>query len=270
MPSAWRQGDLIHPDDAVALALLEAHQRDTHRALVISHSCDLSASEDFEPEVEVLIGEVLPGASNNKKLHNGHSIRQLHLFAPDGESEEWVKFLVRMRRTVCKTVLASYRPWSDRSYCDRQRRVLARWLAQRYSRSAFPDAFNLWLWERNVTDRLEKLVRQHSDELVAVYFDLDEGADLERDDPDQPYELGIELVYATSNANYAANAERLAEQIRDLFEARCKTQDCWRWIELVYCAAIADTAFTLHDANRLRRWRLEHYSAAGEPLDESE
>lgn len=63
MPTAWRQGDLIAPDDAVALGLIESTQRNTHRVIVISHSCDIASADSVEPRVETLIGVVVQEAA---------------------------------------------------------------------------------------------------------------------------------------------------------------------------------------------------------------
>ncbi len=59
MPTVWRQGDLLAPDDAIALGVIEPGRRDTHRVLVVSHSCDISSPEKTEPFVEVVVGELL-------------------------------------------------------------------------------------------------------------------------------------------------------------------------------------------------------------------
>jgi hypothetical protein len=269
MPTAWRQGDLLAPDDAVALGLIDPAQRDTHRVLVISHSCDIAAREKAEPVVEVVIGEVLAKADGDVKLHNGHSIRRLDLCAARETGEEWVKFMMATKRAVPKTDFLRFEPWPERVYSTRQRRVLSRWLAQRYSRSAFPDAFNDWLGQRFGRD-LEDLVKKYSEEVVGVYFDLDNGEDHERTDPDEPYKLEIELVYDTDDAGHADAAEQAARELTDLFKARCLEQRQWRCIELVRCDPVADTVFPLRNANEFRRWRLEYHSAHGQPLDESE
>ena len=42
--------------------------------------------------------------------------------------------------------------------------------------------------------------------LVVIYFDLDD--DSERDDPDDPYSLGINLVYDASSADHASAAQQ--------------------------------------------------------------
>jgi hypothetical protein len=44
----------------------------------------------------------------------------------------------------------------------------------------------------------------------------------------------------------------------------------WRWIELIYCEAVSEESFTLRAARTFRRWRFEHRSLQGEPIDPAE
>lgn len=266
MPTVWRQGDLLAPDDAVALGVIEHDQRDTHRALVISHSCDIASAPDVEPKVELLRASVVLEAQ--AKARNGHSIRRLDIPANGTADVEWLQLGIADRELVNKGALLDRGPWKDRRIPATERGVLRRWLAQRYSRSEFPDAFVDWLGKSGVEDRLERLAKRESVSLVGIYFDLDD--DIERTDTDDPYTLGIILVYSTLDASHAARADTAVETLTSVFSKRCRSAGRWKWIELLYCEAIADTSFSLQAANTFRRWRLEHRSLAGEPLDESE
>lgn len=139
MPTVWRQGDLLAPDDAVALGVIEATQRDTHRVLVVSHSCDIASGEDTEPNVELRIGSIVEQAA--AKHQNGHSIRTLDLGAEGRPETEWVQYGIAQRRELTKADLLRLAPWTERRYTGEQRALLRRWLAQRYARCEFPDAF---------------------------------------------------------------------------------------------------------------------------------
>lgn len=269
MATEWRQGDLLSPEDAIALGVIEPSQRDTHRVMVISHSCDIANSVDCEPVVEVTVGDVRPMGDTNPKAQNGHSIRRLDLRFPDEPDGELVAFRIDAKKGLSKPDVLDCTPWPERVCSTRQRRVLSRWLAQRYSRSAFPTDFNDWLRDR-LKSKHDTLIGEHSSSVVAVYFDLDNGEDIKHADPDEPYTLGIEVVYDTSSAENATSAGTLADELTKLFTSHFKPQGAWRWIELVYCKPVADTAFSLRAANELCRYRLEHFSAFGEPMDESE
>ncbi len=266
MANTWRQGDLIAPDDAVRLGIFENAQRESNRALVISHCCDLAASESVEPTIELLLGQVI--AEDQATCRNGHSIRRLDLEGMVAVGTEFARFDVNSRRTVAKLELLHYRPWDEVSYPTLQRSLLRRWLGQRYSRSQFPDAFNAWFKDSGVNEGFEKLGKRDSVILVGVFFDLDD--DTERTNPDEPYALGINLVYDTADANNRDRAEKACERLDDLFAKKCKATGRWRWLELFYCEAIADDKFSLRAAREFRRWRFEHRSLEGQPMDTSE
>lgn len=266
MPTVWRQGDLIAPDDAVSLGAIRADQRDTHRALVISHSCDIAKGEEAEPEVEVLVGQIVPEAEAT--FRNGHSIHRLDLGTETDADSEWVKYDIAVRRSIPKARVLACRPWQDRRYPSGNRDILRRWLAQRYARSEFPDAFNAWLRESRLESDFNGIGKTYSACLVGIYFDLDD--DTERSDPDAPYSLGIVLAYDSSDAGNEAAAEEASGRLKSAFEKRCKSGDAWKWFDLAYCEAVSDQAMTLHQARTLRRWRFEHRSLGGEPLDSSE
>lgn len=266
MPTAWRQGDLIAPDDAVALGLIESTQRNTHRVIVISHSCDIASADSVEPRVETLIGVVVQEAAATSR--NGHSIRTLHLHAEASQTTEWIQYGILDRRDVPKPDLLSCEPWTEHRHPGDQRALLRRWLAQRYSRSEFPDAFINWLKESGVGDGFEKLGKRYSAALVGIYFDLDD--DSERTKPNEPYSLGIVLVYDSGRTEHATEAETARVTLEALFKRRCLASGRWQWIELTYCDAVSEDVFNLRAARLYRRWRFEHRSLGGEPIDTAE
>lgn len=266
MPTAWRQGDLLAPDDAVALGVIETAQRDTHRVLVISHSCDIASAEDTEPTVELLIGSVVQQAAAT--LQNGHSIRTLHLGADGQPATEWLQYGIGHRREINKAEMLQHEPWAERRYTGEQRALLRRWLAQRYARCEFPDAFINWLRKSGVGSRFEDLGKRNSVHLVGIYFDFDD--DSEREDPANPYALGINLVYDAGSADHAAAAEQAKGRLKELFDECCKPNGEWRWIELTYCEVVSEDVFNLRAARTFRRWRFEHRSLGGEPMDIAE
>lgn len=255
----------MKPDDAVALGLVDASQRDSQRVMVISHSCDLARDIAGEPHVELLVGTVVDEARATSR--NGHSIGRLHLELEVSGAKEWTEYLIGARQTVDKSALLQLEPWTYRC-SSAQRRVLQRWLAQRYARSEFPDAFIDWLKQSGVDRRFEDLGKSYTASLVGIYFDLED--DTERTDVADPYALGIQLVYDTGDADHAQRAESAAEKLITLLRDRCLKEGRWEWIELLYCEAISDEVFSLRAARTFRRWRFEHRSVNGEPFDPDE
>lgn len=268
MVVCWRQGDVLSPDHATQLGAIAEDAHDTHRALVLSHSCDIARTEDIEPKVELLIAKIIEESAAT--LRNGHGIRKLHVHTEpsDGGNNEWLELEIDRKFTTDKGEFFNFggRPISQLP-AD-QRGVFRRWLAQRYSRSDFPNAFNTWLRDSGIDGKFDKLGKRYSHSLVAVYFDFSD--DTERDNPEDPYELGIQLVYQTSDTSYREHAAAAAQELNQLFITHCLANGEWKWFELLYCEEIADNAFTLKAANTFRRWRFEHRSIDGQPVDGSE
>lgn len=264
MPTTWRQGDLVAPEHAIALGIVATNEQATYWFVVASHSCDIASEETLEPEVELLRAKVVHERQAN--VRNGHSIRKLHLPAHGVADIQWLELGIGLRESVKKADLLARNPWSERSIPASELGVFRRWLAQRYSRSAFPNAFIDWLQKSGVEERFDRLGKRYSDSLVGIYFDLND--DSERTDADDPYQLGIYLVYTTSDTTCAVSAQEAATELSTIFQERCHQPNRWRWVELVYCEAIADHAFSLRAAFEFRRWRFEHRSISGEPIEE--
>lgn len=264
MSGAWRQGDLFPSELALKLQLLSEDEVASHWVVVISHSCDIARDVVDEPVVEVLIARVVDPAKADSR--NGHSIRKLHLPAVSGDQTMWLELQISQRSSVPKPDLIGAEP-SDTCVPQSERAILRRWLAQRYSRSEFPDAFINWLRESGIDSQFEKIGKKYSGALAGIYFDLDD--DAERTDPSDPYELGIYLVYASEDAGHAEKANEAARKLNELFSNKCLPNGEWKWFELLYCEEASDQAFSLRAANEYQRWRFEHRSIKGEPLDES-
>jgi hypothetical protein len=248
----WRQGSIVSPQ---CLTLLGIEHKSTTRVVVISHSCDIAS--DAELDVELLIGETVA----DKKFANGHSIRNLDVSTDD---DEIIRCLINARCTIAKNGLLT----SDAStQCIKPNdlAILKRWLAQRYSRPEFPDAFIKRLRESGLENDLDKWSKRFSNLLTGVYVDLKPSTELK--DPEQPYQFLVSLVYASDDTNNEKLAQDAQLQFREFFEARCKQGEHWKWVELANCETYSDLEFSLRDANTLKRWRFEHRSVAGEPVD---
>jgi hypothetical protein len=68
----WSQGQILPPEAALAVQMIEAEKAATHFPIVISHDCDLAAAQEKEPHVEILIGRSIAklGAASNALPQN--------------------------------------------------------------------------------------------------------------------------------------------------------------------------------------------------------
>ena len=122
---------------------------------------------------------------------------------------------------------------------------------------------------RELHEAIAKILRPLGDDIVAIFFDVDEGHDeTERSGSDAPYTLSISLLYSTARNRTAAAevAEKTAAQIRAAFKKAFFTAGkCWQDIELIECEPIADEALTYAMSALMKKWNLDYISLRETP-----
>ena len=276
MPSAdherqtsWNQGQILPPEAALAFRLVTEEELASRFPLVITHDCDLAAALGREPSAEILIGESIEklGSATNAKV-----ARRLELTLQSKMGPRAVALLAPDKRTVPKEELFKYAPRKDLWLAPAERRILQRWLAARYRRAAFPEAFEARLRtkisRRTLIEHIESILDEGGKWIRCLLFDLDDGEVRERDGPDDVYRLGITVLYvsAADEPKAHAAASTAAKALEKLFARAFERQDRARQhIDLIYCDAISDGAITIKDCEKLSEWRLEHLSLASDP-----
>ena len=254
----WRQGDLLTCESAAALGLVGATDQERH-VIVITHDCDLP--HESEHCVEVIVAEVIDKVDS--RYSYAKNPRQLHLAYKGINTAPLILELRHAdRRSVPKGDFA------ERAVKDTSRalpvdakRALKQWLAARYGRPAFPNAFEERLRKGKVERKIAEILEPDAKYLVGLFFDLGEqrGAEAVKG---EPYALSVSVVYDATDGGSEArvSAERVATRLRELFEATYGKPDVANEIALDACEAVADTRLTLADLRRVDQWRLEHVS----------
>ena len=260
----WRQGDLLTQEVADRLTALNGVVGEKHRVVVITHDCDLP--HDGETLVEVIVADVVTEANpqfayakNPRKLHLGYEIA-------GGESIV-IELRHTERRAVPKDEFEKHAARDgNTSLPVDAKRALKQWLAARYGRPAFPNAFEERLRKsiskKNTVERqIGKILEPEAKHLVGLFFDLGEQRSAEVQ-TGEPYALSISVVYAATEGGKLAreSAEKVAGQLQELFEKAYGKPDTATEIALDACEAIADTSITLADLRRVDQWRLEYIS----------
>ena len=262
----WRQGDILTTDGAKTLGLVHPESADDTAVVVISHDCDIVQKIDIEPTVEVIIGREIDKPDGN--YLNAKSARTLHLpFTVGSDNSITIELSATLKRQIDKSSLLSQQPTATLKPSFDERRILQRWLAIRYFRAAFPDEFVARLSAFGIEERIKKILASSQAHLTAVYVDLDQGAEIERNGEDDLYTLSIYLVHAVEPDLAAATkaAEAVKSQIDDLFEKRCKKSGKWIGIELEGCYVISMAEMTLFVAERLKKWNADYMSLRTQP-----
>jgi len=254
----WRQGDLLTREAAAALGLVAAAD-ERHRVIVIAHDCDLP--HESELCVEVIVAEMV--VKEDPQLSYAKNPRRLHL-AYEGINTAPLILELRHgdRHSVPKADFAE-RAVKDHSLAlpVDAKRVLKQWLAARYGRPAFPNEFEKRLRKGKVERKIAKILEPDAKYLVGLFFDLGEQRGTEAVEG-EPYALSVSVVYDANEGGADARgaAERVAMQLRELFENTYGKPDVATEIALDACEAVADTYLTLADLRRVDQWRLEYIS----------
>lgn len=277
MPSAdrerkpsWSQGQILTPEAALAFHLVTEEELASRFPLVITHDCDLAAALDREPSAEILIGRSIEklGSAANAKI-----ARRLELALQSEAGSQAVELRAPDKRTIQKEALFEYAPRKDLWLTPSDRRILQRWLAARYRRAAFPEAFETRLRtkvdRRTLVDHIESILNDPGKWIRGLYFDLDDGEVCERNGPDDLYRLGITVLYVSASdepkAYVAACAAATA--LEKVFAQAFERQQggARQYIDLRYCDPISDSVLTIQDCEKLSEWKLEHLSLAADP-----
>jgi hypothetical protein len=108
--------------------------------------------------------------------------------------------------------------------------------------------------------------------LIAVFFDVDEGEEVERHGAEDLYTLTIDLLYSTEHDPMAAlkAAENAAEAVSVAFRERCfvSKDAAWQHIELLACEPISDEAMPYAMSTQLKKWNADYLSLRGDPANE--
>lgn len=260
----WRQGSIFHTSDAQAIGLVE---NEGEVAIMVSHDCDIP--HPAEIEVEVIVGKL---CTRDKMFANSRNPRKLHLTYLKNGDEVTIELFQLYKQSIEKSRFEVIGQ-PDESYilCDEQKRSLKQWLAARYGRPAYPNSF-----ENRLTScdkgkfRLEKevakILSDKSDHIIAVFFDLDEGRNVELPD-EEPYILRIVVAYDAIDGGTDArvSSEEAAESIKALFHSCFGPPEEATTIILDSCTAVADINLPLSDIRKMDQWRLEYVSIQDDP-----
>lgn len=261
----WRQGFLLGDDAIDALGLRYPENPDRTIVVVATHDCDLAQDPQFEPVVEVVVGCLTTKDGNCTHAKNA---RKLHIEFV-GDVQFWAGFEATDKVRIGKLELNDFAPWSGVRLRPEDHAVLQMWLASRYRRSAFADEFERRLTkETKLAEKIAKAVKPHGELIIGVFFDVDEGADVTRNGPDDTYQLDVTILHqAEPDFGAAENAARTAaDAIEKVFKEKLFVPSKkWQQIELRFCEPMSESVLTYQVFKQLKRWRLEHISLAADP-----
>lgn len=249
LKGGWRQGSLIEQPGLKVLGL------DSFSCgIVLSQDCDLIQSVDLEPDAEIILGYLRE--SCRPDCLNGHNPRSLDIEVRVGAPPTHAALAIADRVKVPKASLAALSPSSDFVLAGQAVTLLAGWVAKRYTRQAWPDAFNKRL-SGSVGKKLENLFKSEAARVISgIWFYLDP---LEEElAPEQDYHLSVWLTVkmsvVTSDSEYKS-ATDFESRLRDLL-TKCKG------IDLRGSEVRSETDVSLDDLHYYRRFDRDYRSVS--------
>lgn len=217
---------------------------DDDYAMVVSQSCDL-VHHDLGNEPSAVILMLKSIGSGKPELMHGRNPRLLHFQSLDGR---WFEAWAWNQVTIPRDHLAEMDATAGVELSPKVLRGVLDWLAKRFTRIAFPDAFNEALKPKS--GAIAKLLKNNhelfSDILLFIspFDELAEG---------QHYTLACYLLMAAEKHDNLAklpDARTVAAKLEKLIK------DCG--IEVMECSPVSETTLTVAELNELVRWDFDH------------
>ncbi len=163
----WRQGAFLPEEFAQELVKelsLACNINNGDKILVTSHDCDINSSNFIdEPNAELIVARKAE-VDGSKKM--GKSSRFLQLQDQINDEEVCFEMKASDKFTIARTKLANVSPASYLSIKNSE--FLSEWLARRYSRAAFPNAFDKRV--AAIKGKIKKCLQSVSGDLFGIYF----------------------------------------------------------------------------------------------------
>lgn len=256
----WRQGSVLLKEKALELGLI-LQSNEAECVIAISHDCDI-ASDNLaqEPSIEFIIGKIISGLDGNYTY--AKSSRTLHFELTCSETVTCVELRAINKKIVSKVALddccldATYQILPD------AKSLLQHWLSVRYNRSAFSNEFIDVISNAKIKPKLSRVLESYSQDITGIYFDVDNGHDLDHSDGSL-YTLNIILSFHP-DANF--DTADLEGKVSKVFENAFYSQDSedWHILQLVTCLCIGEQDITVHQARNFKSWDLDHLSFKGD------
>ena len=215
----WRRGSVIPGNLADVIfrdPIVRPADPDETQFLVLSHDCDLVHHDLIaEPTIEIISFKSV--ASVDGYCLHGKNPRRLHLSDP--LDSQYFEFQAKSRRFCDRRLLAVAPPETATTFSDDQIRCLVDWIARRYLRTAFPDAFNDRL--KPAASKLNKLLKSGGKQITSIFVEME----MRELGDDETYNL---ILYALMRSpDFADSLQKIAitevlSQMESIINSNCK------------------------------------------------
>ena len=227
------------------------------KLVIVSHDCDIvNPSYEFEPFIEVLIAR--PQAEKNGALLKGKNPRRLQFIAEESGKSRVYEIDVHEKYRVARDILEKGSRDAVTKIEANDVRVIAKWVARRYTRPSFPSAFVDRVGATVKKKILKKLEKDGDDVLyILVAFET-----LEEISSDSPYRIVLRVVVPQEACEADEREQRalgVVSEIRKLL-GQCSGIT-------VEDADLASSAeMTLYEYEHFIRWDVDYLSPSEEDI----
>lgn len=248
----WRQGSLVMAKDH---AHFQEHLRGTSlpeggRIVIVSQDCDLvHDSYADEPIMEIVIATFVLDQPDGNFTHSKNP-RRVHI-PVDDEEKIWLHCDAADRFFAPRRILENISPDEEIAVTGDALVILARWLANRYKRTALPDEFNERL--RPKLKQCRNLLKKHAIDLVGLYLNLSDWHELDEDITYKMELYGVLKKDCYQDTSKLSGMQSTMERIEELIES-CAG------LEVSESRVLSEEDFSLFDLRRYRAWNLDAIS----------
>lgn len=246
--AGWRQGSIL---DQKSLLQLGAEGHDI--AIVLSHDCDVVRAVMVEPSLELILGS--KAEKPRPEYLYGRNPREIDLLLADGVTA--IRLCANERISVSKEKLCNLVPSSDVLEFDSVS-LLAKWIAKRYTRAAWPDAFIDRL--RRVDRKLDQLFKSIQSRQISSILIMLEPPRMELP-ANEDYRMVVWLtvpVASRMDESCAAAAQDFESQLKGIL-SRCPG------IKLEEIETRSEADVSMDDLRQFRNFDRDYRSVAPSP-----
>jgi hypothetical protein len=241
-----KQGDIIEIASALLpstpLPKLEKSRQET-LVIVVSHDCDIYASAQTEPFIEVIPIELIEKLDPRMTHTKNPRTLCLEAHIRSGNTSRPIKMDAPSKASILKASIWD-RNFSSPLFLDAEYLgELVDWLSARYRRAALPSEFDRRF--KTVREAFWKLVQNYNHDMLAILFIFDEGQEKKECAKGEPYTISITIVFQKGKTE--SDFDLLIEKIYALFESNYNDQSSENApkIEIRQCLAISESEITL-------------------------
>lgn len=227
--------------------------------VVISQDCDVVNHDlNKEPIVELLFMSEIK--KEDGSLTNGKNPRKLHFQLQVNGNIKCLECVIHDKFFLPRQYLAGVVPDNNFFVKDEELAALIKWVANRYTRSAFPDAFNQRV--KSIIGEIKAILKAHGGKTLGLFVRLNTYNEL---DSSEKYKLILNILFYPkySDGSFVEEFDSCVDEIAQQFLEV-------EGVEVVQAQRLSIDDLSHYEFLKLKKWDFDYISysvgADGETL----